>query len=111
MNGCRIDLNWKGMDDNTAAMVAGHMFTKLTGVKVDNQHCSGYDHEEQTWVGVINEYFWTVEKYDNEYLVSFSDLITHITPRAAARPPRLVHMHQLAHGAQRHSVPERSLAA
>ena len=61
------------MDDNTAAMVAGHMFTKLTGVKVDNQHCSGYDHEEQTWVGVINEYFWTVEKYDNEYLVSFSD--------------------------------------
>jgi hypothetical protein len=38
-------------------------------------------------------------------------LITQITPRSAARPPRLVHMHQLAHGAQRHSVPERSLAA
>ena len=40
-----------------------------------------------------------------------SDLITQITPRAAARPPRMVHMHQLAHGAQWHSVPERSLAA
>jgi type I restriction enzyme S subunit len=39
------------------------------------------------------------------------DLITQITPRAAARSPSLVHMHQLAHGTQRHSVPERSLAA
>ena len=38
-------------------------------------------------------------------------LITQITPRAAARSPSLVHMHQLAHGTQRHSVPERSLAA
>jgi hypothetical protein len=36
----------EGMDDNIAAMLVGHMFTKLTGVKVDNQHCSGYDHEE-----------------------------------------------------------------
>jgi hypothetical protein len=46
-----------------------------------------------------------------ELLEPFCFLITQITPRAAARPPRLVHMHQLAHGAQRHSVPERSLAA
>jgi hypothetical protein len=61
------------MDDNDAAMLAGHLFTRLTQVKADNQHCSAYDHDEQIWEGFVNEFCWTIEKYDDDYLVSFGE--------------------------------------
>jgi len=39
------------------------------------------------------------------------NLITQLAPRRPPRPNRLVHRYQLNHGAQRHPIPERPLAA
>jgi hypothetical protein len=39
------------------------------------------------------------------------DLITQLTPRRPPRPYRVVHKYQQNHGAQRHPIPERPLAA
>ena len=61
------------MDDNSAAMLAGHLFTRLTGVKVDNQNCDEYDHEEQVWSGSVNEYSWTIEQDGDDYLITIEE--------------------------------------
>ena len=58
------------MDDNNAAMLAGHLFERLTGVSVVNQHCFAFDQDEQTWKGYVNEYTWEIEKDGDDYLIS-----------------------------------------
>jgi hypothetical protein len=61
------------MDDNAAAMLAGHLFSRLTGVKADNQSCDEYDHEEQIWSGLVNEYSWTIEQDGDDYLITIEE--------------------------------------
>ena len=39
------------------------------------------------------------------------DLITQLAPRTARARRKLVHKYQFSHGAQRHPIPERPLAA
>jgi len=63
----------EGMDDNAAAMLAGHMFERLTGVKVENQYCEEYDHDEQVWSGLVNEYSWTIEQDGDDYLITIEE--------------------------------------
>ena len=50
----------------------------------------------------------TVEQIrENAYML----LITQLAPRRPPRPYRVVHKYQSGHGAQRHPIPERPLAA
>ena len=48
-------------------------------------------------------------QYDVDYTIE--DLITQLAPRRPPRPYRVVHKYPQNHGAQRHPIPERPLAA
>jgi len=49
------------MSDDGAAMLAGSLYTAIYGIKVENQHCSEFDHGVPYWQGFVNEMHWRFE--------------------------------------------------
>ena len=60
------------MNDDASAMLAGSLFTSMYGIKVENQHCSEFDHDKSYWQGFVNEYHWKIETDGGDWLFSLA---------------------------------------
>lgn len=59
---------------DTAAMLAGVVFSKVTGLKIENQSGTEEDEDEEEWHGFVNEYKFTLSKDGDDFILDFEEV-------------------------------------
>lgn len=60
------------MDEEQAAMLAGHIFCKHFGSEVQQQNCSDWNLVAMEWEGNINGYRFEITKAGDEWMIDFN---------------------------------------
>ncbi len=61
------------MEPDNAAGVAGHIFSKIFGVKVEQSQCDGFNLAAMEWSGTVEGYEFEIIKDGDGWFIDFSE--------------------------------------